>query len=127
VVHKQGGGVLVGLSEALCPGAEEGAEPVACGASDLKNAVALKVLEGTGAEPTTVPIGMEEGKATILVPGQGMWKYAIGENPEKYGITVLGGFMQRVESRLEEMAKTEEQALAALQKYASDPAGDAGE
>jgi hypothetical protein len=135
---KSGGAKLVGLVGLMCSsgGAEGGAEGgeeggggggemVPCDQNNASKAVALKVLDQVGTEPRTVPRGSGAGQAVPLLKDGGMYSYAVGAEPNKNAVVLLGSQMKRIEDHLESMTKAEKAAQNALKNYADNPTVDA--
>lgn len=127
------GGRLVAIADSLCGeappegegGGEGGEEAPApsykpCGA-DSDKAVAYKILDLGGGEPTIAPRGTGEGQVVVLLGEGAAYEYAIGIEPGNNAANFYKLALGRVEISLEEMDKAEEKALKALKKYSEDP------
>ena len=84
-------------------------------------AVAYKILDLGGGEPTIAPRGTGEGQVVVLLGEGAAYEYAIGIEPGNNAANFYKLALGRVETSLEEMDKAEEKALKALKKYSEDP------
>lgn len=124
-MQKSNGSVLVAISDALCGEVPEGGDTSglkSCG-SEAKDAVAFKVQQDVGSEPVVALRGTGEGQVMLLLP-EGLYGYAIGQNPANNAKVIRDAMIGRVTERLEAMNKAEQTALTALSNYSENPTVD---
>lgn len=123
-MQKSNGSVLVAIAEPLCGELGDNGDTSGlktCG--DPRDAVAFRVQVDVGAEPVVALRGTEEGQVVLLLP-EGLYGYAIGQNPANNAKVIRDAMIGRVSERLEAMNKAEQTALTALSNYAENPTVD---
>ncbi len=116
-------GTAVKLVEAVQPLCDMEAK-TPCDDKSASKAVGYLVRDRLGVEPVAVPRGSESGQAVLLLPEGSIYKYAVGQEPNKNAVAVYAALMGRVHQRLEAMNKAENIALTALKNYADSPTVD---
>lgn len=118
ILHGQGSDTLVQLVNFQC-----GEAP--CKTPDAaKNANGFIIRKSVGGKEEVVAIGTEPGQANYLSP-EGLYPFAIGQNPQNNAKDAFGHLFRAVDSHVEAMAKAEKMALTSLKKYADSPNVDA--
>ncbi len=119
IEFKAGMNKLVALTGALCGETVEVAKP--CTGKDVVNAVAYTIIDNVGEKSRTAARGVQPGQVQLLSREGGIFRFAVGIEPNKNAVAVAASLVQRIDEHLESMIKAEKVALAALERYAADP------
>ena len=120
------GAQMIAIADTLCGELPAEGQPLApdalksCG-PDSGKAIAYKVVDLGGGEPTVVARGTGEGQAVLLLAEGKVYEYAIGIEQGNNAANFYKMALTRVEESLTEMNAAEEKALNALKKYAESP------
>jgi hypothetical protein len=111
VTQGKGGMVLVGMVDLACGKTEDG-KPVAC--EKDKSAAEFVVIQRQLGGPTEV---LPRAEAPMLLADGPIFKYAIGEKPERNALEENARLVRRIEGRLEAMNAAEKAAFKAFEKF----------